>query len=56
LDKAGYRPISIKYEDVVAGATIGLLSSFYFTTSYKGYEISPADSNGVYGFNINRRW
>jgi len=43
-------------EDVIAGAAIGWLSSIYFTTSYKGYELSPAASNGVYGFNINRRW
>ncbi len=43
-------------EDVIAGAAIGLLSSFYFTASYKGFELSPVASSGVYGISINTRW
>jgi membrane-associated phospholipid phosphatase len=43
-------------EDVIAGAAIGVLSSFYFTTSYQGFELSPVAGDGVYGLNISKRW
>ena len=43
-------------EDVVAGAAIGILSSFYFTTSYKGFAVTPVVSNGVYGVYIRSNW
>ncbi|NOZ42116.1 MAG: phosphatase PAP2 family protein [Alphaproteobacteria bacterium] len=42
--------------DVVAAAAIGILSSYYFTTSYKGFQITPLASNGIYGVNITKRW
>jgi len=43
-------------EDVVAAAAIGILSSYYFTQSYKGFQITPLASNGVYGINISKTW
>lgn len=43
-------------EDVVAGAAIGILSSFYFTTPYKGFEVTPIVSNGVYGVYVSSNW
>jgi membrane-associated phospholipid phosphatase len=43
-------------EDVLAGAAIGVLSSFYFTTPYKNLEIIPVVRNGTYGINFNSRW
>ena len=36
-------------EDVIAGAAIGILSSYYFTTPYKGVVIAPIANNGVLG-------
>lgn len=43
-------------EDVIAGAAIGIISSFYFTTPYKGFAITPAATNGIYGLNITMRF
>jgi len=43
-------------EDVIAGAIIGITSSFYFSTPYKGFYISPVANNGVYGINIATKW
>ncbi len=42
--------------DVLAGAVIGTLSSFYFTTSYKGLNISPTANNGQYGIQVDTTW
>ena len=42
--------------DVVAGAIIGTLSSFYFTTKYKGFDIKPIVMNNKYGLVIQKRW
>lgn len=42
--------------DVVAAAVIGIASSYYFTTSYDGFQITPLAANGVYGINITKRW
>ncbi len=42
--------------DVIAGALVGSLSSFYFTTKYKGYEIKPIIMNSGYGIGINTTW
>ncbi len=42
--------------DVVAGALVGTLSSFYFTKAYKkGVSISPIAGKGIYGVNISWR-
>jgi membrane-associated phospholipid phosphatase len=42
--------------DVIAGAIIGSLSSFYFTTNYKNFEIKPIAMNAGYGIGIKRTW
>lgn len=43
-------------EDVVAGAAIGIFSSLYFTTSYKGFEVTPLVGKGVYGVSVSSTW
>jgi membrane-associated phospholipid phosphatase len=43
-------------EDVIAGAVIGTLSSFYFTTEYNGFEIKPIAMNGGYGIVFKITW
>lgn len=43
-------------DDVVAGAAIGVISSFYFTEPYKGFVITPIANNGTYGLNITKKW
>ncbi len=43
-------------EDVVVGAAVDILSSFYFTESYKGVEITPVISNDVYGVYLSIDW
>ena len=40
-------------EDVVAGAAIGVISSFYFTTPYKRMTITPVTNAGYYGLTLN---
>ena len=42
--------------DVIAGAVIGSLSSFYFTTKYNGFEIKPIAINSGYGIGIRTSW
>ena len=42
--------------DVIAGAVIGIASSFYFTKKYKQFEIEPSVENGSYGLLISRKW
>lgn len=42
--------------DVLAGAVIGTLSSFYFATPYKGLNISPSANNGQYGLQVSTTW
>lgn len=43
-------------EDVLVGAAIGILSSYYFTKPYKGFQVTPLASNGVFGLNIRKTW
>ena len=43
-------------EDVVAGAAIGLLSSFFFTTPYKKFVVTPVADAGFYGLKIYKEW
>lgn len=43
-------------EDVVAGAAIGVLSSFYFATPYQGTTVSAFSEQGAYGISISNRW
>lgn len=44
--------------DVFAGAAIGMLSSYYFTKPYKGFEITPFSDvrHGRYGVSIAKNW
>jgi len=41
--------------DVLAGAVVGALSSYYFTTSYKGFTISPNINSHVFGINFEKK-
>jgi len=41
--------------DVVAGAAIGVLSSYFFTTKYKGYLIAPKIKDGVFGLTFTKQ-
>ena len=43
-------------EDVIAGAAIGAISSFYFTKPYKGFLITPTANNGAYGISFSKKW
>ncbi len=40
--------------DVVAGAAVGILSSYFFTQKYQGFNISPITDNGELGIQISR--
>lgn len=40
-------------EDVLAGAAIGVISSFHFTTPYKGMTITPVAGKGYFGLSLN---
>jgi len=42
--------------DVVAGAAIGIASSFIFTKPYKGFVVTPLAENGIYGIAISKQW
>ena len=42
--------------DVLAGAVIGTLSSFYFTSKYKDFEIKPIVMSSGYGVGIKKTW
>ena len=42
--------------DVVAGAAIGIASSFIFTKPYKGFVVTPVADNGFYGISISKQW
>jgi membrane-associated phospholipid phosphatase len=43
-------------EDVIAGAAIGIASSYLFTRPYHGVEIAPVASGGVYGVALQTEW
>ena len=42
--------------DVVAGAAIGIASSFIFTRPYKGFVVTPLADNGFYGIAVSTQW
>jgi len=42
--------------DVIAGAAIGILSSYYFTTEYKGVIITPSIENDSVAINMAMEW
>ncbi len=42
--------------DVLAGAAIGIVSSFYFTTHYKNVQIKPIATESRYGIELSTNW
>lgn len=42
--------------DVMAGAAVGIASSFIFTKPYKGFIVTPVAGNGFYGIGISKQW
>jgi membrane-associated phospholipid phosphatase len=42
--------------DVVAGAAIGIVSSYIFTRPYKGWHVEAEAGNRYYGFRLSRNW
>jgi len=42
--------------DVIAGAAIGILSSYIFTRPYKGWNIQAESGGRFYGVRLSRRW
>ena len=44
------------WHDVIAGAGIGILSSWLFTTSYKDWELQPATDGKSASLTLLRRW
>ena len=45
-----------RVSDVIAGAAIGVVSSHYFTTRYKGVDIAPVATANYFGVSIRARW
>jgi membrane-associated phospholipid phosphatase len=43
-------------EDVLAGAALGIMSSFYFTKPYKGFTVKPIANKRIYGLNVSKQW
>jgi len=42
--------------DVIAGAAIGIASSYLFTKPYKGWEVKAEADPGYYGVRLSRSW
>lgn len=42
--------------DVVAGAAIGTMCSYFFTTEYKGYEVAPIANSSMFGFSLTKKF
>ena len=42
--------------DVIVGALIGIVSSWYFTSSYKNVRLQPLTKSGYSGVNLTYRW
>ena len=43
-------------KDVIAGAAIGVISSFYFTEPFKGVTVTPIAKKDYYGVTISKNW
>lgn len=43
-------------QDVIAGAAIGIGSSYLFTQPYKGWHIQPDVDHAYYGIRLSRSW
>lgn len=44
------------FSDVAAGAAVGIISGYYFTTPYKGFTVTPAADSKSIGFVISKTW
>ena len=42
--------------DVIAGAAIGIVSSYIFTKPYRGWRIEPLADGKWYGFTLTRKF
>jgi membrane-associated phospholipid phosphatase len=42
--------------DVVAGAAIGIISSYIFTRPYEGWHVQAEADGGYYGIRLSRTW
>lgn len=42
--------------DVIAGAAIGIISSYIFTRPYKGWHVEADVGEGYYGVRLSRMW
>jgi membrane-associated phospholipid phosphatase len=42
--------------DVLSGATIGILSSYLFTTPYEDILVAPVAGDGYYGIHLAKTW
>ncbi|HSH70158.1 MAG TPA: phosphatase PAP2 family protein [Deferrisomatales bacterium] len=42
--------------DVLAGAAIGIASSYLFTTPFPGVAVDPIAGGGFYGLTVSRAW
>src|SRR5438876_2574225 len=42
--------------DVIAGASIGIISSYIFTKPFHGWDVEAYEDRGKYGLEIARRW
>ena len=42
--------------DVIAGASIGIVSSYIFTRPYKGWRVQLEGDSKYYGFRLSRAW
>ncbi len=42
--------------DVIAGAAIGIFSSYYFTTPYKGITVTPYAEKNIFGVTLSMDW
>jgi len=55
----GYSRVHSKkhYElDVLAGAAVGFLSTYFFTTPYQGLTVTPIAASGYYGLRVEKKW
>ena len=44
------------FDDVVRGAAIGIISTYLFTSPYKGLSITPVADNDTYGIDLQMNW
>ena len=42
--------------DVIAGAAIGIISTYIFTRPYKGWHVQAEAGEGYYGLSFSRKW